>query len=139
MSPSNVEIVRQVIESNRSGADDLEARIEAALALWDPSCEYTRVTAAVDPETYRGHEGMRRYLRDMNDAWAEWRLEMEDAFEVGQDTVVATFHFRASGKTSGVPIEARLGVVFLLSQGKILRGHTYPTPEEALEAVGLRE
>ena len=139
MSQENVEIVRQALESNRSGSDDLEARIEAALAFWDPSCEYTRVTAAVDPQTYRGHEGMRRYISDMADSWAEWRIEVEDAFEVDQDTVVATFRFRATGKTSGVPIEARLGVVCVLSQGKVLRGHTYPSPQEALEAVGLRE
>jgi hypothetical protein len=29
--------------------------------------------------------------------------------------------------------------VFVLSNGKLLRGRTYPSREEALEAVGLRE
>jgi ketosteroid isomerase-like protein len=137
MSQENVEIVRQVIESNRS--DYLEARIEAALALWDPSCEYARVTAAVDPQTYRGHDGIRRYLSDMADSWAEWRSEVEDVFEVGPDTVVATFRSRLTGKDSGVPVEARFGGVFVLSQGKILRGQVYPSRQEALEAVGLSE
>jgi ketosteroid isomerase-like protein len=137
MSRENVEIVRQAIEANRS--DDLEARIEAVLALWDPSCEYTRVTAAVDPQTYRGHNGIRRYISDMADSWAEWRSEAEDVFEVVPDTVFATFRFRAIGKDSGVPVEARLGVVFVLSDGKLLRGHTYPSREQALEAAGLSE
>ncbi len=137
MSRENVEVVRQVIESNRS--DDLEARIEANLALWDPSCEYTGVTAAVDRRTYRGHKGLRRYMSDMADSWAEWRSEAEDAVEVGPDTVVATVRARLSGKASGVPVEARFGVVFVLSQGKILRGQLYPSRQEALDAVGLRE
>jgi ketosteroid isomerase-like protein len=137
MSQENVEIVRQVIESNCS--DDIEARIEAALALWDPSCEYTRVTAAVDPQTYRGHNGVRRYISDMADSWAEWRSEVEDVLEVGPDTVVATFRSRLTGKNSGVPVEARLGAVFVLSQGKILRGQVYPSRQEALEAAGLPE
>ena len=137
MSRENVEVARQVIESNRS--DDLEARIEAGLALWDPSCEYTRVTAAVDPQTYRGHDGIRRYISDLADSWAEWRSEAEDVFEVGPDTVVATNRFRAIGKDSGAPVEARLGVVVVLSDGKLLRGHTYPSREDALEAVGLSE
>ena len=137
MSRENVEVVRQVIESNRS--DDLEARLEAVLALWDPSCEYTRVTAAVDPQTYRGHDGLRRYFSDMADSWAEWRNEEEEVFEVGTDTVVATVRSRLTGKESGVPVEARLGVVFVLSQGKVLRGQVYPSPQEALEAVGLSE
>jgi ketosteroid isomerase-like protein len=137
MSRENVEIVRQVIESARS--DALEGRIEAVLALFDPSCEYTRVTAAVDPQTYRGHNGIRRYISDMADSWAEWRSEVEDVFEVGPDTVVVTFRFRATGKDSGVPVEARLGGVFVLSQGKILRGQNYASRQQALEAVGLRE
>jgi ketosteroid isomerase-like protein len=137
MSRENVEIVRQAIEANRS--DDLEARIEAVLALWDPSCEYTRVTAAVDPQTYHGHNGIRRYISDMTDSWAEWRSEAEDVFEVVPDTVFATFRFRAIGKDSGVPVEARLGVVCVLSDGKLLRGHTYPSREQALEAAGLSE
>ncbi|MBA2763668.1 MAG: nuclear transport factor 2 family protein [Thermoleophilaceae bacterium] len=139
MSQENVEIVRQVVEANRS--DDLvEARIEADIvALWDPSCEWTRVTAAVDPQIYRGHDGLRRYFSDMADSWAEWRNELEEVFEVGTDTVVAVVRSRLTGKASGVPIEAGLAVVFVLSQGKVLRGQAYPSRQEALEAVGLSE
>ena len=137
MSRENVEAVRQVIESNRS--DDLEARIEAVLALFDPSCEYIRVTAAVDPQTYRGHNGIRRYISDLADSWKEWRNEAEEILNISRDTVVATVRFRGIGKDSGVPVDARLGIVIVLSEGKVLRGHTYPSREEALEAVGLSE
>jgi ketosteroid isomerase-like protein len=137
MSGKNVEVVRQVIESNRS--DDIEARIEAFLALCDPSCEYTSAQAAVDAQTYRGHDGIRRYMSDMADSWAEWRNEAEDVLDVGPNTVVATVRSRLTGKDSGVPVEARLGVVFVLSRGKILRGQAYSSREEALEAVELSE
>ena len=137
MSRENVEIVRELIDANRS--DDLESRIEANLALWDPSCEYTSVTAAVEPRTYRGHDGIRRYLGDLAERWAEWRSEAEEVIDAGPDTVLATIRFRATGKHSGAPIEARLGVVFVLSDGKLLRGRTYQSRDEALEAVGLRE
>jgi len=137
MSRENVEVVRQVIAAHRS--DDLEAAKEAFLALWDPSCEYIRVTAALEPQTYRGHDGIRRYLSDMADDWEEWQAEADEILDVDQDTVVATFRFRATGKDSGVPVEARLAVMLVLSRGKILRGRTYPSREEAIEAVGLRE
>jgi ketosteroid isomerase-like protein len=133
----NVEIVRQLIEANRS--DYLEATREAFLALWDPSCEYTSVTAAVDPHTYRGRDGIRRYLSDLANRWAEWRSDVEEVIEVGPDTVLATFVFHATGKHSGAPIEARLGMVVVLADGKFLRGHTYQSREEALAAVGLSE
>ena len=137
MSQENVEIVRQVIAAHRS--DDLEAGKKAFLALWDPSCEYIRVTAALEPQTYRGHDGIRRYLSDMADDWEEWRAEAGEILDVSEDTVVATGRFHGTGKSSGVPVQARLAAVFVLSEGKILRGHTYPSREEALEAVGLSE
>jgi ketosteroid isomerase-like protein len=137
MSRENVEIVRQAIEAHRS--DDFKAAREVFLALWDPSCEYARVTAAVEPQTYRGHDGIRRYLGDMADDWDQWRAEAGEILEVSQDMVVATVRFHAMGKDSGAPVEARLAVVFVLSKGKILRGHTYPSREAALEAVGLSE
>lgn len=137
MSQQNMEIVRQVIESNRS--DDREPRIEKVLALCDQRVEYTAARAVLEPATYRGHDGMRRYSADLADSWAEWRSEPEGLIEVGLDTVVATIHFRAVGKDSGAPIDARLGAVFVLSDGKLLRGHTYPTRAEALEAVRLSE
>jgi ketosteroid isomerase-like protein len=137
MSRENGEIVRRAIEANTS--DDHEARTEAFVALWDPSCEYTSVIAALEPSTYRGHDGIRRYVSDLAERWAEWRSEVEDVFEVDPETVVVSFRFSAVGKDSGVPIEARLGAVCVLSDGKLLRGHTYPSRQEALEAVGLSE
>ena len=137
MSRENVAIVRRAIAAHRS--DDLEAAKEAILALSDPSCEYIRVTAALEPQTYRGHDGIRRYFSDMVDDWGEWRAEAEEVIDAGPDTVLATMRFRATGKHSGAPIEARLGVVFVLSDGKLLRGHTYQSRDEALEAVGLSE
>jgi ketosteroid isomerase-like protein len=142
MSRENVEIVRQAIEANRS--DDLDARNEEdrvarRVALWDPHCEYTSVMAALEPATYHGHAGIRRYLGDLGERWAEWRAEPDEVFDVGPDTVVATFRFRAVGKDSGVPVEARLGSVFVLSEGKLLRGRTYLSRKEALKAAGLSE
>jgi ketosteroid isomerase-like protein len=137
MSRENVEVVRLAIEANRSG--DVEASIEALLALSDPSIQYTRVTAAVDPQTYRGHDGIRHYFADMADSWQEWRIEAEEVLEVRPNTLVATVRFHGIGKDRGVPIEARLGAVFVLSEGKLVRGQVYSSREDALAAVGVRE
>ena len=137
MSRENVEVVRRAIEASRS--DDLDARRQEGVALWDPACQYTSVMAALEPATYHGHEGLRRYWTDLAKRWSQWRSEPEEILAVSPDTVVATFRFHAIGKDSGVPVQARLGSVFVLSSGKLLRGRTYLSPEEASEAVGLRE
>ena len=132
----NVEVVRRVIEANRS--DDIEAGIEAILALSDPSCELRSAVYAVEGATYRGHDGIRRYFSDMADAWQEWRNEADEILEIGPDAVLVNIHFRAVGH-SGTAVEARNALVFVLSEGKCLSMHSYATREEALEAVGLRE
>jgi ketosteroid isomerase-like protein len=135
MSQENAEVVRQFIEA--SGSD--EGSVEAFLALSDASIEHTRLPAAFGPETYRGHDGARRWFIDMAESWQEWRNEIEELVEVGADTVVASIRFRSVAKESGVPVEARLGLVCVVSEGKVLRSHSYPSGEAALEAVGIQK
>jgi ketosteroid isomerase-like protein len=137
MTEENLDVVRRAVEANCS--DDLERRIPDVLALFDPSCEYTSVTAAVDPKTYRGHEGIRQYMSDLAARWGQWRSEAEEVFEVDPETVYATVRFRAVGKDSGVPVEARLGTICVVSGARIVRGQTYSSREHALDAVGLEE
>jgi ketosteroid isomerase-like protein len=136
MSQENVEVVRKFIVAARSG--DPRA-IEAFLAVSDPSIEHTRLPAASGPETYCGHDGVRRWFTDMADLWREWRNEIEELAEAAQDTVAARVRFIAVGKDSGVPVEARLGLVCVVADGKVLRSRTYATGEEALEAAGLSQ
>src|SRR5688572_20250241 len=135
MSQENVEIVRRILEGNRpdSGA------IEGLLHFADPNCEYTSIVAGVEPEVYRGHDDLRRYRRDLAEAFDDWRNEVEEIFELTSDTVYATIRSRVVGKGSGAAVEARLAAIFVFWEGKIVRAGTYPSREEALEAAGLSE
>ena len=92
--------VRAGIEAIRS--DDLETAIETVIELADPSIEFTSVMAAVEPKTYRGHEGMRRYFSDMAESWKEWEMDVEEVVPVAPDAVLATFTSRLVGKDSGI-------------------------------------
>ena len=65
MSQRNVEVVHRAIEANRS--DDLEAAVEALVALSDPSIEYTSVMAALESRTYV----LRRSRRALAEATAD--------------------------------------------------------------------
>jgi ketosteroid isomerase-like protein len=94
------------------------------------------VMAAVKPEIYRGHDGLRRYLDELSDAWEEWQMEVEDTVDVSSSVVIATFLSHLVGKGSGVTVEARRAMVAELSHGKILRARVYASREEAIEAVG---
>ena len=131
MSRENVEVVRRFIEAARSGDD----AIETFVAVSDPSIEHTRLPAAFGPETYCGHDGVRRWFIDMAELWQEWRNEIDQVVAVGPHTVAARIRFIAVGRDSGVPVEARLGLVCVLSEGKVLRSRTYESGEAALEAA----
>jgi ketosteroid isomerase-like protein len=135
MSQENVEIVRRFIEAARSGDD----AIEAFVAVSDPSIEHTRLPAAFGPETYRGHDGVRRWFADMAELWQEWRNEIDELVEVAPHTVAARMRFIAVGRDSGVPVEARIGLVCVLSDGKVIRSRTYESGEAAVEAAGPAE
>jgi ketosteroid isomerase-like protein len=138
MPEENVEVVRRLIEANQSG--DLEAAAQAMEALTHPEgAEYTRVTAALEPYTYRGRGWARQYLADLADVWGTWSSEAEDVLEVAPDTVLATIRFSSTGKESGAPIEVPLGFVATLLDGKVLRAQTYSSRGEALKAAGLSE
>jgi ketosteroid isomerase-like protein len=132
----NVELLRRIIEANRS--DEIEAGTETIVALSDPSFEFRSVLSAVEGATYRGHDGVRRYLSDMADAWQEWRNDADEILEIGPDTVLVNLHFRAVGH-SGTAVEAHSTAIFVFSNGKCLSIHSYPTRAAALEDVGLRE
>jgi ketosteroid isomerase-like protein len=62
-----------------------------------------------------------------------------ELIDAGGDTVVAVERFGGRAKLSGVETDQIIGDVITIRNGKIARGHEYPTREQALEAAGLRE
>jgi ketosteroid isomerase-like protein len=87
---------------------------------------------------YRGHDGIRRYMADMRDAWEEFRVEMDSAVHVG-DIVVGVGRINGRGRGSGVVGEMPLAWVLKFRDGKVLKMRAVPNPEAALEAFGLPE
>ena len=60
--------------------------------------------------------------------------------EIDTDRVLAITPIKVRGKSSGVALrEERVASIVTVRGGKIVRTELYPSPEEALKAVGLRE
>jgi ketosteroid isomerase-like protein len=137
MSQENVEIVRRLMELNRSGPPD--QTIEVALSLVDPAVEFRSRITAVQGAEYKGHEGVRDYFADLADAFREWRNEPEEIVEVSPDAVLGDITFHGVGRESGMEVELRSAIVCVLAHGKCVRVLVYPTRAEALEAAGLSE
>lgn len=135
MSRENVEVVRRVYEA----ADRRDSA--TVLALYDPEVELDVSRTFGDVmgrDLYRGHDGLRELFRDWHEAWENIEYDYEELIDAG-DRVVALVTRRARGRASGADVELKLALVWTLRDGKAVQVVWYPTREEALEAVGLRE
>jgi ketosteroid isomerase-like protein len=87
----------------------------------------------------RGLVGALRLRDAWLDAWAEHRLDLEDALDGGGEDVVATVHSIARGRGSGVEVDVRLYGHAKVRDGKVVYLYEYENRAEALKAVGLEE
>src|SRR5688572_10730772 len=136
MSRENVEVVRQVFEA--SARNDSSA----VLALYDPDVEWdasrTQPGLGEFADVDHGHDGLRRFFRTWREAWGTDDYEYGELIDAGEVGIsIATQ--RGEGRASGVPITRLLAGVWTIRDGKIVRVVWFPSREEALEAVGLRE
>jgi ketosteroid isomerase-like protein len=133
MSQENVEIARKVLDA--LGTRDSSTLI----ALSDPEVEWHSFFALAEGGAYQGHDGARRYMSDLEDAWEIGRAEVDgDGIAVGDIAVlVGWLHYR--GKGSGVESTSPAGWMFKFRDGKLLCFRAFRDPEQALEAVGLSE
>jgi ketosteroid isomerase-like protein len=116
--------------------------VDAMLVDLDPEIEWhPGLLASLGGEKtiYRGHEGIRELVRDLDEHFAEFNNEFSEIRDVG-DQVLAIGQIRARGKASGAETVSRLAfLVESKDNGKAIRVRTYLHPKKALEAAGLSE
>ena len=132
MSQENVEVVERAVAA-------VNARdIEGYVACCTPDFELRGPLAPV-AGVYEGPDGIRRFFADIEDAYPDFRLEVERVVAIGSDRVLAFLLASASGRGSGLSASAPRWNVYDLVDGKIRRLRIFEGRHEALEAVGLSE
>ena len=135
MSQENVEAFQRGLEAGNRG--DVEALLEEL----DPAVEWHSALHALlggEQTVFRGHDGVREMIRDLNEAFGEFQLEMPEIRDLG-DRLVAIGHIRARGKGSGAETETPFALVTEIKNGKTTSVRGYLDPKDALEAAGLSE
>jgi len=87
---------------------------------------------------YRGHEGVREWLRDLYETLSEFHADYQEILDLG-DRTVGIGVVRGRGTASEAEIESPHGTVVEFKDGKGIRIRTYLDPKEALKATGLQE
>jgi ketosteroid isomerase-like protein len=133
MSQENVEVVRQIFDAFNS--EDIDLILSFTHSDFEVEVPPDLST---EPDTYRGHDGMRRYWDSFRDAMEEIRFQPERFWDAGQVVVVA-MHITAKGRQTAIPVEQRLAGLWTICDRKAMRVRVYASQSEALQAVGLTE
>ena len=124
----------------RAFTEGLNARQFQVLAdIVHPEIEVRSVLAGVDGSVYRGVDGLRSWVTDLNAVWQDFTVEILRFQEVTGDRALCIYRVRGKGTGSGVPLQATIGCVVVWRDGKPWRYSAYADPREALEAAGLSE
>ena len=131
MSEENVEIVRRLYKA-------MDARdVEAAAELAHPDAEWIP-DSRVGQGPIRGRENIIQFFTDRAEMFDEFRTEAERFWET-DDRVLAFVRVTGSGGASGATFDIRIGHLWTVRDGVVVRGEGYGNRDEALEAAGLSE
>ena len=134
MAEENTEIVRRALTASTAQPPDLAT----VNALYHRDHVLTSDWGA-DGKTLHGMEGFAEVREDLDEAWEDWRQEIDDVIDAGGDRVVVLVRLKARGRESGAPVDQPWAMVVELRDGRIAASHTYLSREAALEAVGLAD
>jgi ketosteroid isomerase-like protein len=128
----HVALVQRAFEAfSQRDVDGLVAACHPDVEFHLPTGRLTRVGLP-----YRGHDGIRTYVRDAARVWSELRLEPREFREIG-DSVVAIGRVYAWG--AGRVVDTPAAWVWRMRDGLAIRVDVYESGTEALAAAGIAE
>ena len=138
MSQENVQKLLEIYELVNTRFAALKgADLDDLAAFFDPEVVIEMVDAP-DPETFHGHDGVRRWFDAVYGPWAAVHFEPEDIRESGAWTV-ALLRTTLRGDASGVELELSIAVFHQFRSGRIVRDRIYLDRDEGLEAFALEK
>jgi ketosteroid isomerase-like protein len=127
-----VEIVRLAMTAAATQPPDLQT----VNALYHPDHVLTS-DWGIEGKTYRGARGFAEAVTDMNATWQEWRQEVDEVLDAGENGVVALMRLVARGRESGAPVEQTSAYAITLRDGKLIATRTFHDRDRAFEFAGL--
>jgi ketosteroid isomerase-like protein len=128
------------VELHRRSNDAFNSRdVEAYVAFCHPEIELHSAVTVPGGGVYHGHDGVRRWHRDLEDAWGdELYVEPEAYFDLGEHT--ASFHvLHGRGRQSGADVAMPAAHVCRWREGRIVYFRGYSRREDALADLGTSE
>ena len=137
MLQDNVEVIRRMYDAWMGGDD------ETVFSIYDPA-----IRLNPDPEAwwvgmdddYSGHEGIRRYMSSVYEAFEDYRPEVEQFIDVGEGRVLTLAIEHGRGRGSGAEVQAaKTAHLWTLQGGRAVQLDLFLDRKRAFDAVGLSE
>jgi ketosteroid isomerase-like protein len=112
--------------------------VEAFLAFMDPDVECVPLLMEPAGASYRGHDGIRRWLDELFGVFPDFSADVQEVRDFG-DLLVVAARTQGQGIGSDVPFRASVWQVVEVRDGKVIRWRNYWSEAEALEAAGRRD
>jgi ketosteroid isomerase-like protein len=130
-SQRNVQQVKDAFARWNSGVRDVD------LETIDPEVELHTPLGSTRGGPYRGHEGFRQWLRDIDEQFEEWRLEVNEWRPLDDGRLLSFGNIHAKGRGSGVELDQELAWLFAFRDEKLIRYDAFYSRDEGLRAAGL--
>jgi ketosteroid isomerase-like protein len=125
---SNVEICQRALDAfNRGGMEDALHYIAAEVEVYDPD---------LPPGSYRGHDAVRRIMRELMSGFRDLRVLEFRTFPAG-DRVVGLARTLRTVEYSDLRVEMSTAHTLTFHDGKIVYWRVYLDQREALADAGL--
>ena len=132
MSQENIEVIEEVWRAiNRRD-------VEALVDLVTDDMEFRPPSYQLDGDVFHGSAGLHAWMKRTEESWRTMEGSLRVLASVGEH-VVAAIDVRFVGHDSGVPFNQRIFTVYTLRERRLATSITYPSEQDALEAVGLAE
>jgi ketosteroid isomerase-like protein len=131
MSHKDVEVVRSFFTAFA------ERDLDAAARVLHPEVEIQpAIVGGPERVIYRGVDGNRQFWADIDAAWTEFRIDVEEFRDFGEGVLVLGRAFaRAPG--SGIALDEASAWIATVREGQIARFRSFTNRRDALEAAGL--
>jgi ketosteroid isomerase-like protein len=131
VAESNIDVVQRLFD------DYAEGGVEAVLHGADESIVIEiPPELSAEPDTYHGHDGVRRYFEGFEGMIDDVRYEALALTAVRDGVVLAHIRLSGRGLSSGLDVDMEAFVVHELAGGRIVRIRPYADLADAQAAAG---
>jgi ketosteroid isomerase-like protein len=123
------DLVRRAYDAvNRRDFDTLATLI-------DPEFEMDFTERVLNPATYRGEDGLRRFIDEVDELWEELRMDVDRVLVRG-DEALAVGTITLKGRGSGLALANPMAQRWSVRDGRVLSLHATTDVDRALADFG---